>query len=152
VSVPRRSVSRTAINDDEEEGVLAAARAIRPYLGELVGAHASGGLDARLAALLNGTIDTETVGELRKLLEQADDTTDWFLSEVLADAPRYRPPYQQPRYLRSRGMVSPAGDPTSPISAPRYSCPRGGDYVWYRPDIGTPIPLCPTHQVGLTRD
>jgi hypothetical protein len=136
----------------DDDGVLAAARAIRPYLAELVGSVAADELDGRIAELLNDPTDTpETVVRLRMLLDEQTETTGWFLSEVLADAPHYRPPYQQPRYLRHRGMASPAGDSTTPISAPCYACPRGGDYVWYRPDVGAAIPDCPTHHVKLTR-
>jgi hypothetical protein len=140
----------TAMNDDD--GVRAAARTIRPYLAELIGADGTRVLDEQLAALLNDTTDPAgSAARLRELLEEADDTTSWFLHAVLADAPRYEPPYQLARSRRERGMASPAGDPTNPVLAPRYSCPRGGDYVWYRPDIGTPIPECPTHGVELVR-
>lgn len=38
-----------------------------------------------------------------------------------------------------------------PIAAARYNCPVRGDYVWYRPDVGTPIPRCPTDDVLLTQ-
>jgi hypothetical protein len=136
----------------DDDGVLAAARAIRPYLTELVGPDDAAELDRRIAELLNDATDPPgNVGRLRMLLDERSETTGWFLSEVLADAPQYRPPYHQPRYLRHRGMPSPAGVSTTPIPAPRYTCPEGGDYVWYRPEVGTAIPDCPTHHVRLTR-
>jgi plasmid stabilization system protein ParE len=138
--------------ETDDDGVVAAARAIRPYLAELVGPTAADSLDRRLADLLNRAPDQpETVTRLRALLEEHKDTTGWFLIEALADAPQYRPPYQQPRYLsrQTGGLALPAGDP-APISAARFSC-RGGDYVWYRPEVGAPVPDCPTHHVTLTR-
>lgn len=136
----------------DDDGVLAAARAIRPYLTELVGPVIADELDGRIAELLNNAPDShENVIRLRTLLDERKKTTGWFLSEVLADAPEYRPPYEQPRYLRDRGTAAPAGDSTAAIAAPCYTCPEGGDYVWYRPEVGTAIPDCPTHHVPLTR-
>jgi hypothetical protein len=134
---------------DDDDAVIEAARAIRPYLDRLVDTPAAADLDRHLADTLNDRPDqTATAGRLRILLEGKEDTA-WFLAEVLADAPHYRPPYQQPRYLqRQRGIPAPAGDP-GPVDAPRYTCPHG-DYVWYRPDVGTPIPACPTHHIRLT--
>ena len=85
---------------------------------------------------------------LRILLEQHEDTA-WFLGRVLADAPDYRPPYYQPGY-RTRGTASPPGD-VMPIAAARYNCPVCGNYVWYRPDVGTPVPRCRTDDVLLTQ-
>ena len=38
-----------------------------------------------------------------------------------------------------------------PIAAARYNCPVCGNYVWYRPDVGTPVPRCRTDDVLLTR-
>jgi hypothetical protein len=37
-----------------------------------------------------------------------------------------------------------------PIAAARYNCPVCGNYVWYRPDVGTPVPRCRTDDVLLT--
>ena len=83
------------------------------------------------------------------LLEQHEDTA-WFLDRVLADAPDYRPPYHQPGCLTRSGTASPLGD-VMPIAATRYNCPVCGNYVWYRPDVGTPVPPCKTDHVLLTR-
>ena len=85
---------------------------------------------------------------LRVLLGQHEDTA-WFLDKVLADAPEHRPPYHQPGY-RTRGTASPAGD-AMPVAAARYNCPVCGNYVWYRPDVGTPVPRCRTDDVLLTQ-
>ncbi len=49
-----------------------------------------------------------------------------------------------------RDIVSSTGAPW-PDDAECYVCPLG-DYTWYRPHIGTPIPLCPTHDVPLRRE
>src|SRR5664279_767420 len=137
----------------EDDGVLEAARAIRPYLTDLVvGQDAAGLLDRQIAGHLTGGADrSETVRRLRTLLEEQEDTR-WFLTEVLADVPHHRPPYQQPRHRqRQPGMASPAGDTGPILHTGIYTCPDG-DYVWYRPEVGTPIPDCPTpHHGPLTR-
>ncbi len=139
----------------EGTGVIEAARAIRPYLPCLLGPSAAAGLDRRLTEELIGLSDgpvttAATVGRLRALLEAQEDTA-WFLAEVLRDTPEHRPPYHQPRYTRRHtgDTASPAGDP-GPVGAARYACPHG-DYVWYRPDVATPVPACPTHQAQLAR-
>jgi hypothetical protein len=134
--------------NSDNDGVLEAARAIRPYLKDLVDdAAVAGNLDRRIAEELTGQADqTATADRLRALLEEHEDTT-WFMSRVLTDKPRYRQPYHQPTLRRD--IVSPAGDPGL-VEADRYACPVG-DYVWYRPDVGTPIPNCPSHHIPLAR-
>jgi hypothetical protein len=137
--------------DDEigtvDDGVVEAARAIRPYLDDLIGPRAAASLDRQLAdQLASPAASAEQVRRLRKLLDAHADTR-WFLTEALIDRPHFRPPYQQPHYLRRTG--GPLGDP-APVDAPRYACPQG-DYVWYRPDVGSAIPRCPTHHITLAR-
>ncbi len=134
--------------DSDDDGVLEAARAIRPYLNHLVEDPAvAGTLDRRIADQLTGPADPAgTASRLRAMLEEQEDTA-WFLSRVLTDKPRYRPPYQQPTHKRD--IVSPAGEPGL-VVADRYAC-QYGDYVWYRPDVGTPVPDCPDHHIPLAR-
>ena len=134
--------------NSDNDGVLEAARAIRYYLKDLVIDPAKAGtLDRRIADQLTSRADrTATASRLRALLEGQEDTA-WFLNRVLTDKPHYRPPYHQPAYQRD--IVSPAGE-LSQVEADRYACPVG-DYVWYRPDIGTPVPECPDHHIPLAR-
>lgn len=107
--------------DSDDDGVLEAARAIRPYLNDLVGPAVAENLDRRIASEFTGQADRmATPTRLRALLEEQEDTA-WFLSRVLADKPLYRPPYDQPTY--QRGVVSPPGDP-GVVEADRYACPR----------------------------
>ena len=133
---------------DDDNAVIEAARAIRPYLGRLVDSPAAAELDRHLADALNdGSDRPATACRLRILLDGQEDTA-WFLAEVLADVPRCRPPYHQSRYRqRQTGIPAPAGDP-GPVDAARYTCPQG-DWVWYRPDVGTPVPACGTHHIRL---
>jgi hypothetical protein len=129
------------------EGVLEAARVIRPYLKTLVGP-AADDLDGQIAELLAAAGRGEEVAAVLGSLMARDEATAAFLDEVLADAPLYRPPEVQPDYLRS--AAPPPGDVGTVLHAGKYACP-GGDYVWYRPAISVPIPECPTHGPGLSR-
>jgi hypothetical protein len=134
--------------DSDDDGVLEAARAIRPYLGDLIGPAQASAIDDLIAREFNSPASlAETAGRLRVLLEEHEDTA-WFLTRVLADPSLHRPPYVQ--QVRYRGIISPAGDPYL-VAADRFACPRG-DYAWYRPEIGTPIPVCPTHHLTLIRN
>jgi hypothetical protein len=86
---------------NDEQGVLAAARAIREYLPDLVGP-AADELDRQIDELLIRASCGENVVEaLRSLLTRYEAAAD-FLVEVLADAPYYRPPELQLDYLRTR--------------------------------------------------
>jgi hypothetical protein len=138
------------IRPDDEQGMLKAARVIRPYLPELVGPEAKQ-LDGQIAELLAraGTDDRVTMS-LRSLLDQHEATRD-FLAEVLADAPRCLPPDLQPDSLRIRDPgMQPLPGPVGPVYADLYRCPDG-DFEFYQLAVDDPIPPCPTHGPGLIR-
>jgi hypothetical protein len=82
------------------------------------------------------------------LLERHEATSD-FMAEVLDDAPSFRPAIFQTRILRDLRYSGLPGDPP-PAYSGKFGCPNG-DYVWYRPTSGTPVPACPTHGVALNR-
>ena len=128
------------------EGAIEAARAIRPFLNELLPPAEANELDGQIATLLNSGVASQD--ELRRVLDRREPTSD-FLADVLEDAPLFRPPKFQQRLLRGAGYDPLPGDPM-PVHAGKYGCPRN-DYVWYRPTSGTGIPLCPTHGIDLIR-
>lgn len=133
---------------DIDHGILTAAEAIRPYLADWFIPRDAADLAQRIAAVLASPAASAT--RLRALLE-TNPHTRRFLDEVLADAPHYRPPDEQTGHVPGGLRISPAGDP-APVTADRYTCPhRDCTHTWYRPDLGTPITECPTHQVVLTR-
>ena len=102
-------------------------------------------MDAELAQLLAGAAGGEDVdGRLRAVLE-AHEATSVFLERVLADAPAFRPPRVVSAHRRRYSSLP---GPPSPVSADKYRCPHG-DYVWYRPEVGVPVPPCPTHHCEL---
>jgi len=134
----------------DDNGVASAARAIRPYLEQILGERAAD-TDKALAALLKQT--RRITEELHSMLD-ADPATADFLAVVLADAPLYRPPDLQ-NDGGSRGGPFPEvwqglpGDPGQ-IGADAYVCPHG-DYTWYRRSIGVAVPQCPTHGTPLIK-
>jgi hypothetical protein len=131
-------------------GVLAAARGIRPYLDELVGAGDAAGLDAEVAEMLTEGRDPTTAAQQLSEVLRGRVETRMFLAAVLDDAPDYRPPQWQDAELKGAGFSGMAGDQGGVI-APLFRCPKGNDYDWRRPGVGTPVPVCPTHLVVLVR-
>lgn len=124
-----------------DEGVVEAARAVRPYLEEFVGSKTAGEVDDQLSDLLARATDGDDVEyPLREILT-AHESTDVFLERVLGDAPDYRPP----RVIAeiTRGYQPLPGGP-GPVAAEKFVCPFG-DYVWYRPEVGAALRPCPTH-------
>jgi hypothetical protein len=131
-----------------DEPIVEVARVIRVFLPELVGPVEAGGLDARIADILNASPSENALGELGELLNSQEATSD-FMAEVLADAPDFRPPKFQPRTLRDAGF-QPLPGSAPPAHAGKFGCPND-DYVWYRRTSSTPIPVCPTHSIALVR-
>lgn len=127
------------------EGVFAAARRVRAFLPDLVpAAHVL--VDGQLAELLNGDWGPATEAELRAVLEQRPATA-MFLDSVLDDAPRFRPPRVVEQQLRAVGYEPLPGSHVPP-DPDMYRCPLG-DYEWFSPGLGVPVPPCPTHGPGL---
>jgi hypothetical protein len=133
-----------------DDPMLEAAREIRPFLTDLVGSEAAGPLDDQLAELLEAAqAGQDTVAGLRALL-RSDQATSAFLDDVLDDAPEYRPTRWQ-RRAPTRGIFEGLPGDLLPMHAGKYGCPTGRDYTWYRPDVGVPVPDCPTHHVVLVK-
>jgi hypothetical protein len=126
-----------------DEQLLEAARAIRPYLPELVGAEASA-YDQEIARLIADAQAGRNVDEqLFTVLSRPADVRDWVASVLESD--RNLPPRIQ--QVIERGYHSLPG-PGEPVDAERYECAYG-DYVWYQLSVGDLVPQCPTHKRGL---
>jgi hypothetical protein len=126
----------------EEEDVRQAARAIRPYLQELLkNDQAASELDRRLAELLAEAQAGHSVKtDLLIALSDQQATREWtreFLKDKL-------PPQAYRSWRR------PPGDPGQ-VPAQRWVCPQG-DYDWYPSFTGEQPPACPTHQLDLVQD
>ncbi len=117
------------------------ARAIRPYLSRLVGNDWQA-IDGQIGRLLERAESGDEVdAELTELIDATPATQAWADKFLNRSAPKRRV---------QRSFQPLPGDAT-PIMAQRFVCPEG-DYVWYRPSVGTPIPRCPTHNLLLVRE
>ena len=128
-----------------DKGLREAARSVRPYLDEMLGAVLAAEVDATLARLFARAADGQDVEEpLRTVLEQ-HPATSVFMERVLDDAPQFRPP--QVLSETTRGYSGLPGHP-SPIAADKFCCPSE-DFVWYQAEVGMRVPRCPTHDCLL---
>lgn len=127
------------------EGILEAARAVRPYLAEYVGVAEATRLDDELARLLAGADGGEDVEAALRASLETREATRVFLERILGDAPSFRPPRVVAALTRSYSGLPGS---SSPVSADKFRCPYG-DYVWYRGEVGEPAKPCPTHQCAL---
>jgi hypothetical protein len=125
----------------EEVKVVQAARAIRPYLTELIDSEeAAAVLDRRLVELLADAQAGMQVGmDLLLVLGERDATREW-VAEYLGDEPL-------PERYRGWG---PPGD-VGAISTRRWVCPHQ-DYDWYAPAMDERRRRCPAHGVELVPD
>jgi hypothetical protein len=131
-----------------DDGVWAAARAVRWFLPELIGADAKK-IDAEIAALLaEGSGRDDVQRHLREVLERSEETSV-FLEEVLGDTPEFRPPTARPRTMKDAAYKGLPG--RSGVRAPKFRCPVGNDYDWWQLAGEDPVPVCSTHGCVLVR-
>src|SRR5690348_13934099 len=111
---------------EQERTILEAAKAIRPYLPQLLGAEA-GAFDRHLAGLLARNRDGEDVeGLLAAHLRKQRATHNW----TAAFLEHGRPP-ELVAVTTERGGFSDLPGHGEPSRAGKFACPSG-DYVWYR--------------------
>jgi hypothetical protein len=131
-----------------DEELFEAARAVRPYLDDLVPDRAEF-LDSQVGALLEREHADRAgaVAGLAELFSSEPDLRDW-IAALLAD-PQLRPPdvAQADEPAATKSYQSLAGD-QQPVPAARYACPRG-ERVWYRRSQGQPVPRCPEHDLAF---
>ena len=121
--------------------ILDAARAIRPYLADLVGLEEAESVDAELAELLAQAVAGRNVDDAILGALSADAVLrDW----TAAFLQTRRPPVAD-RGVRSYEPLAGAAPPTHPTV---FACPYG-DYVWYERSPRALIPACPTHRCVL---
>jgi hypothetical protein len=132
-------------NDVEDEDVQQAARAIRPYLGELLESDTlAAALDERLAELLAGAAAGQSVkAGLLSVLSEYEATRTWTREFM-----KQKVPPQTYRGLRPPGDVLQSLNNVTSPAAQRWSCPFG-DYDWYPSTKGERPPECPTHAAPL---
>lgn len=124
----------------QDQEIFEAARAIRPYLPDLVGERAEA-TDHELAALLADVESQGTDERILVLLEAERATREW----AAAFFTNRCPPDIAEITERAFGELPGHGEP---VAATKFECPQG-DYVWYRRAVGQAVPACPTHDVTL---
>lgn len=129
---------------DEDEVLLDAARAVRPYLSELVGQPTAAELDAELAALLASARGGHAVADrVAEMLSRSAEVQAWAAGFLEHGCP------PEVAELRERAFQGLPGVPEAP-SPDKFRCPEG-DYVFYRRAVGVRVPPCPTHKTPLER-
>lgn len=130
--------------------ILEAARAIRPYIYELIEPPDEARIaDEQLARLLaDARSDADVRGGVTALLLQRPATRNWaarFIEDGL-------PPGFTTVPERTVGSSTYSALPGygTVTSAARFACPQD-DYVWWQRAAGQPVPPCPTHGPGLVR-
>lgn len=121
--------------------LLIAARTVRSCLTDLLGPGEGSRIDSLLAAALTRADAGEEVEEELAAVFGQQAALLSLATSILAD-PYHRPPQVRAAWPSGHG---------EPVDADRYVC-AGGDYIWYRLDIGQPVPTCPTHGRILVAD
>ena len=117
------------------------ARAIRPYLKDLLGAEA-GAVDQQLAELLeSGQRGNKVDNLILEVIRHHESTRRW-----MAEFLEKKLPPQLAQELRE--YQPPLG--VKPLAVPKYVCPEG-DYTWYRQSVRDPVGVCPTHKIVLVK-
>lgn len=129
----------------KDEAVVEAARLLRGHLADVVSVDRIERLDREISECL-GTAGAEMAEQLRTLIASDEDALQWV--EDLLDDPDLLPPELQEVRSAAYGPALGAGDHIPPD---RYVCPVLRDTVWYRREVGQPIPKCGTHGCVLVR-
>jgi hypothetical protein len=132
-----------------DDDLFDAARTIRPYLAELVGAEAAS-YDEQIARLLAAAqAGADVDEELSAVLQRSAAIHAW-IAKTLEDE-LHRPPDLQPtRELGDEGLFGYQGlsGTASPTAADKYCCPKH-DFAWWRRSVAQTPPPCTTHGIPL---
>jgi hypothetical protein len=118
--------------------IVQAARAIRPYLGNLLADDAED-FDRRVSVHLNSIEDDGREARLSQLLASRPETQQWTARFLELGGP--------PQVYADQERVIPGTlgiGPDAPIPVQVFECPHG-DCTWYQPRVGAEPPTCPDH-------
>ncbi|MFF3913984.1 hypothetical protein ACFYZB_10935 [Streptomyces sp. NPDC001852] len=146
--MPNEDASPTP-DDPPPAGILDAARAIRPYLPDLLSfaPELATRIDDELARLLQKGAGPDSADLVRGVLEGNPVTEVWVSQFLEFDVP----PEFVPGGTRGSVTPGPAGDGETLRPGPKFVCPVGGDFVWWRRHVGQDVPRCATHGVILVK-
>lgn len=133
--------------------ILHSARAIRPYLPELLAPRVAE-VDYRLARLLAlAESEVDVVASVQEVLVDRPRTRAWMDHFVRHKSPPYlydplvgtvALELDLPVVLTTAEDVAPPGLIEAHEPLAKYACPEG-DWAWYQQSVGQPVPPCPTH-------
>jgi hypothetical protein len=137
----------------DEDPLFAAAREVRPYLPDLLGAEANA-VDGTLARVLLSTAPGPAkLSEIQTVFSSYERLVDWvgqFMTGGLIP-PEFMASVSRGHAVGSGftpGVDLPGKDAQRP--GVRFTCPNG-DFTWYVLRLGEPVPDCPTCDLALVR-
>lgn len=127
--------------------ICKAAKAIQPYIAELLDAPSAQRLERQLQGLLSqSSLKQGSHTELSRLLMAHQATQDWvrlYLEEQ----------YPVEKILKALRIYYPLSGLKNPVESPRYICPVEQCHQdWYRYEREEAIPKCPIHGLQLVID
>lgn len=127
--------------------ICRAAKAIQPYIVELLDAPNAQRLERQLEGLLSeSSLKQGSHTELSSLLLEHEATRDWirlYLEEQ----------YPAEDILKALRIYYPLPGLMNPVESPRYICPVEKCHQdWYRHKREEAIPMCPIHDLQLVID
>jgi hypothetical protein len=141
---PRTPIGGFMADQTGDEEVLEAARAVRPYLADLLGQPDAEQIDGAIGDLLRRSASANVDRQLLELFDSRADLRDW-----VAVFWEYGLPPDFAVY-RERSLPPP-GDP-APLPVPeRFVCPVDGNYVRFVRAAFEDAGTCPDHHVSLVR-
>lgn len=122
------------------EEIVAGVQALLPRLPDLLGGEAEDMRHELHTLLVQLQAGQKTEAQVLAVLDRQASTRQWF-AEYIQSQP------DEPERLRPQDKL-----PDLPVAStiPLFRCPQG-DYEWFRPVLGIPIPLCPFHHVPLVQ-
>jgi hypothetical protein len=132
-----------------DETILELARAVRPYLDDLIDERSGANgreIDRALAGLLAAAEDGVQVDDrILVLLREPRTVYEWAANFLQYG---YPPDVAVLLQLDAGERNSTLPGEGEPVPVPKFVCPQG-DYVFYRRAVGQQMPACRTHGLAL---
>ena len=127
--------------------ICKAAKAIQPYISELLDAPSAQRLERQLEGLMTDySIQQGSHIQLSSLLAENESTRDWLRLYLEEGHPAED-------ILKALRIYYPLPGIKNPIESPRYVCPvEKCNQYWYRTNREDEIPVCPIHGIKLIID
>lgn len=127
--------------------ICKAAKAIQPYIVELLDAPSAQRLERQLEGLLlESSLKQGSHTQLFSLLDESEPTRDWVRLYLEEQCPAED-------ILKALRVYYPLPGVKNSVESPRYVCPVEKCHQdWYRKNREDEIPVCPVHDLKLMID